>query len=199
MRKYRQSGESEFNGLPVNASETMKVHGEIIETLHDNVGDYTTRHNKAYVLMMTLNYPQDRSYPQDNELFARRFLHNFTVDRKRRKLDPAYVWCTERKEGSPNVHHHLVLMLNGNVTRHPHQHVEVARRHWKAALGTDSADGLVNYGSGRNGEYGHMIYRNDHESRARAFEHMSYLGKVNSKEGVPAGVRRFGSSRVGSR
>ncbi len=191
MRRSKITEDPKIHEKPVNAGPGKPVHGEIVDGVNTVMEDYLERHNKAYAFMLTLNYPDGGEHPDTNTA-CRKFLKTFKTDRARHKLDPAYVWVTEKGK---NIHHHVAVFLNGNKTMAPHNHLEVAKRIWANTLKRPSADGLVNL-CGNNHIRGHLILRGDSAAEADAFHHLSYLAKTRSKDEVPEGVRHWGRTRT---
>ncbi len=196
MRKSKITENSEFHGKPVNAGPGKPVHGEIVNGLNTLMQDHLQRHSKVYAFTLTLTYPENERPPKTNTN-SRKFLKAYKTDRKRNGYDPACLWVTEKGENSSgdNLHHHIAVLLNGNKTRAPHKHLEVAKRVWANTLKRPNADGLVNLG-GNNHIRGHLIRRGDSATEADAFHHLTYLAKVRSKDGVPEGVRHWGRTRT---
>lgn len=93
-----------------------------------------------------------------------------------------YVWVREQ-EKAKGQHYHLVLMLDGNVIRHPSALITKMTELWE-----------------RNGHLftpkNCYVFINDDETKREAIKRGSYLAKPRGKGYQATGSRNFGSSRI---
>jgi len=98
-----------------------------------------------------------------------------------------YVWCREQA-GSPNQHYHLALFVNGSLFQTSHELMKVLRWHWEG----------YEYGSlwVPASPY-HRLRRGDSKAFQQAFDRVSYLAKVATKQGRGRETNDYSASRLG--
>lgn len=94
-----------------------------------------------------------------------------------------YAWCRE-KVSSQTQHYHLALMLEGHKIRTTYGMEKFVTEEWIKAGG--SSIHRCNY---------HNVTLKS-ENLMDAVQHLSYLAKVEGKEGIPSQYKAFSSSRL---
>ena len=154
------------------------------------IDSYLKKHNKAFLVRVTITYPQDyQEQPQPAHIsrFAAKMIQYFS----RKGYDPRYMWAREIAS-SPHHHYHFAIILNGNHIQHPAKVTSKAQELWGTTIRYD-AKGLVNY------DNSNMIRRdnfNFRESYIKSLTMLRYLTKALSKGQTNDGLRDFGISRL---
>ena len=182
-------------------------HGHPIQTFpdgyHSNILDRNEQllnaagdlFRRFAVLRVCLKFPQYQQYPHDNRLI-RLFMEDFALDRRTAGYDILYAWVWEKND-SDNHHYHCVFCFNSSQTQNFQGHMAAAKMRWAKILQIHSADGLVHYGDLEHNTF--KLNVNDPNYAAaydRCYEALSYEAKVDTKQQIPAGVRKLGSSRL---
>jgi hypothetical protein len=168
---------------------------------------------RAYFVRMDLKFPDDNRYPSDNRLI-RLFMEEFRLERMKAGYDFFYVWVWEQNT-SINHHYHCCFCFNYSETQNLYGHVAAARIVWAKLLGLippNATKKVINKAAkkapvwdctkdkdGNPQKNGLLIDINaaDYDQQyAKCFKWMSYLAKVYTKEGIPDGQRKMGSTML---
>ncbi len=166
---------------------------EILLLRSKDLLDYMKKHTKVCYVRISLRFPANTKYPEDNEC-VRRFIEAIVRSYQRNKTELKYLWVRERKS-SVNSHYHLMLLFNGKYVQRPHGVLEKATALWEIQVGGDG-QGLVQLEAGKRAI---NLIRHSHDYDANyneAFRLASYLAKVRSKEVGPGKPRMFGASQI---
>jgi hypothetical protein len=93
-----------------------------------------------------------------------------------------YLWVRET-EKAKHQHYHVVLLINGNLVKHPQLIFEATDRIWGTRV--------------HRAKF-HLITRTDFQRLSNAFHHVSYLAKARGKGYKPQHTKNFGASRMRS-
>ena len=138
------------------------------------------KHSRVFVMRLDVHLPQDVA-----QWMIRIFNQRFIEKEKNAGYDPLYIMVRELSSQG-NIHYHMALFLDGNVTRSTYQHFQNAERVLQNIIGSEySASGLIdqcNHGH-RNGI---MIERNatNQFDLDEVLRQLSYLAKIDQKENV---------------
>ena len=98
-----------------------------------------------------------------------------------------YIWCREHGIKNGYLHYHIALLINGHKINYPDKLSRLIEGDF--ALFGGSVGYVPNCYSN--------IYRGDDQTIGEAIYRLSYLTKVNTKDGNrKLNVKRFGSSRI---
>ena len=193
-----------YNGYDLSNSEknNQGFYAEILQAIGSLFDSMIKRHGKVFFTMFVLKYPAGSAmeYPNDNRLMSR-FIEALTLYYKRKMVDPKYLWVREVST-TGQVHYHLTLLLNGDLTQNAHGILRKATELWQGCLGIENGNGLVHLCTRDEecAQYGGIkIVRNAldfNQVLNKCYMLASYFAKCYSKDGFPRYVNGFGSSRL---
>jgi hypothetical protein len=163
----------------------------------------TANHSKTLFIRYDVRFPKGHQASKNDNKVYRDFHANWIKNLKRQKLDPHYVWAAERSR-EKHLHYHGVLLMNGQRTKSPHNHLAKAEKLWANALGLplEEAKGLIDHcdkkRDGSKQKNGIMLRKDDPKFQQKVdgcYKWGSYLAKENTKH---AGMRTFSSSQIKS-
>ena len=199
---------SEYNGDPILADEKkgLAVDTGMLDRILAQFDCAEDTHSKTLFFRFDLRYPDGMKAPQDNIHF-RHCISGYCKNLSRKGLAPRYIAVREQKTPKQNPHYHVAMMLDGQKTRNPHEHLKTADRLWANELGikTDNptALGLVCHcdkdKDGNRVMNGMLIDRtkdNYEDVRAACIRRASYLAKENQKAFTPKGQREYFASKL---
>lgn len=97
-----------------------------------------------------------------------------------------YIWCREKGESGGH-HYHVALLLDGNKHQASHQIIPIVEEIW-------GRWGQPKPRTPKNCYY--MVLRDDTESYLDAYNRVSYIAKVATKEDLPPLKNKFSASRL---
>jgi hypothetical protein len=154
---------------------------------------------KAYFVRIDLRFPDDLVYPANNDLI-RLFMETFRAERMANRHRLFYIWVWEQ-DSSINHHYHCCFIFDGNRTQNLYGHVAAAKEIWGRLLGVPHGQAPVwdctrdRYGDPQVNGIMVNVNAPDYELQyARCYHWLSYLAKASTKESIPAGQRKMGSS-----
>ena len=169
------------------------------------------RFRRAFFVRMDLKFPEDRHFLPNNDLI-RLFMEEFRLERMTAGYDFFYLWVWEQND-SINHHYHCCFVFNKNRTQSIYGHVRAARKIWARVLGLvppNAKKEVVKkamkkapvwdctknkYGEPQKNGLEIDVNAPDYEQQYdTCFHWLSYLAKVSTKENIPEGQRKFGSS-----
>lgn len=109
-----------------------------------------------------------------------------TLDSRLGQKRLGYVWCREKGEMGGH-HYHVALLLDGNKHQTSHKIIDIVEEIWERW-------GQPKPRTPDNPYY--MVYRHDTESYLDAFNRVTYLAKVATKENLPQRKNKFSASRL---
>ncbi len=199
----------EFNSFPVLTGDNnnLPLDTDILQRIEKQFNYAEDSKSKTFFFRFDLHFPQNiLQIPSDNSHF-KHFISAYMKNLARKKLDPQYFAVREQRR-SEHQHYHVGVLLDGQKTRNPYHHLQLADRLWANELGikTDNpaALGLVNHcdkdkKTGERMINGMMIdaTKDNYEHiRDSCFRRSSYLAKENQKQMTPKGQREYFASRL---
>lgn len=192
--------------LGFNLSESRKNDRgffiDILEAIHKVFLSMSKRRSRIFFTLLVVKFPTSysRQEPKDNRLISE-FMERFIETCEDKRFSPMYVWVRERSS-TDQIHYHLMLLLDANKIWNAYGLIDFATEIWRQCLGIPNAKGLVHLCEYNEFHYkygGIKIYHNSisyFDDLKTAFYKASYLAKVYSKEDNPAGVRRYGRTKI---
>ena len=198
----------EYNGSTIltNKEKGQAADTRILDRINAQFNYAEDSKSKTLFFRFDLHFPKDMKVPSDNEHF-KHFISPFMKNLSRKGLEPQYFAVREQRR-TEHQHYHVGVLLDGQKTRNPYQHLQLANRLWANELGimTDnpSALGLVNHcdkdkKTGERMINGMMIdaTKDNYEYiRDSCFRRASYLAKESQKQMTPKGQREYFASRL---
>ena len=167
--------------LPFNQYNlTQPIDQRIMNVCYDLLTVSITKNSRVFVMRLDVHLPQEIA-----QEMIKTFNQRFIEKEKNAGYDPLYIMVRE-VSSQGNIHYHMALFLDGNMTRNTYQHFQNAERVLQNIMGSEYfASGLVdqcNHGH-RNGI---MIERNaiNQFDLDEVLRQLSYLAKVDQKEHV---------------
>lgn len=188
-----------YSGYSVQADNGNPSRTDILDAIIERIEYMIKRFGRVLFVRFDLRYPQGCDSPKTNQDLSR-LLNSFGMYLTRGKIAFQYVWAREQSLGM-NQHYHVMMLLNGNVTRNSIGHLAKAGELWQSAIGVQSS-GLLHRCSplfDGNNSCQVMLDRNDHhyEENIRECVHWaSYLAKVYSKGNAPYRGREWGATSI---
>lgn len=195
--------EKEYKGLPILADKDKKqgCYTAILDRSFELLKQATDERPKNLFYRMDLHYPEGFVSDGTNK-DLKKFINSYSKHLDRKKLAPKIIW-TKEKVNETHQHYHIGVIIKSDTTQSPYNHIAKAKELWSKALGLDSTinNGLVhNCCKDRNGnkQKNCVILKKKSEDFKEnfksAFQRLSYLSKVSSKEhGSP---HTFGTSAL---
>lgn len=203
-RKRELTYERSFLGKPILQFTTQKVglDEKILFRIHQVFDQMFMRHKRVFSMRFDMSLPVDKE-TDDNSAF-RSFMADFIKTEKRAGYDPMY--CAVREFGQEKgVHYHILLLLDGDLTRKSYYHIELANRIYNRKFGYPEGvyTGMINDCSrdsyGRKHPNGYLIDKDAYYSRKStenaSYRQASYLAKDSQKEDIKR-MREMFSSRL---
>ena len=190
---------STWNIPPHNFSDLFRE--DIMTAIISRLSHMTSRFSRTLFIRFDLHYPIDSIAPHDNSHLSK-FLNSFTRYLSREGIAFQYVWVREQSIMEIHQHYHVMLLLNGNVTRHSWNHMEKADALWQRALGINYPGLLQRCNRSRDGSsHPDFIHLDRHDASyqrdiERCVEWASYLAKTRTKGYAPLNVREWGASSL---
>lgn len=171
--------------LAINtASGKAECYTEMLECLDNQCRTMLSHHNK--VLFIRLDLRCDRYSP--NNIGISRLM-----DKIRKHLSNKYsckrmgfFWAREQ-ETSKRQHYHLLLMIDGNKIKHPHNICEWVKARWENTIGNSLYVPKNCY---------YFVYRGNQEEYNAMFMRASYLTKTRGKGYGGKYAKNYASSRL---
>jgi len=195
-----------YHSYPVLANETkgLAVDEDILRRIEGQFDYAEATKSKALYFRLDLRYPDGAEVPADNAHFSH-FASAYMKNLSRQGLKPQYFAVREQSKRHNGCHYHMGIILDGQKTRNPYGHLDIAERLWEHVLELPPREGgygLVNRcDKDKDGERmlnGMMLdpNRDNYEDlKDTCFRRSSYLAKENTK-GTPKGVREYFASRL---
>ena len=198
----------EFNSFPVLTGDNnnLPLDTDILQRIEKQFNYAEDSKSKTFFFRFDLHFPKDMKVPSDNEHF-KHFISPYMKNLARNGLEPQYFAVREQRR-SEHQHYHVGVLLDGQKTRNPYHHLQLADRLWANELGikTDNPAslGLVNHcdkdkKTGERMINGMMIDAtkdNFEVIKDTCFRRSSYLAKENQKQMTPKGQREYFASRL---
>ena len=195
----------EYQGNTILAHKGLAADTRILDRINAQFDYAETTKSKTLFFRYDLHFPLNMQVPPDNEHF-KHFISAFTKNLARKGLEPQYFAVREQRQ-SEHQHYHVGVLLDGQKTRSPYEHLKTADRLWANELGietdTPAALGLVNHcDKDKTGERminGMMIdaTKDNYEYvRDSCFRRASYLAKESQKNLTPKGNREYFASKL---
>ena len=197
----------EYNGSTIltNKEKGLAADTRILDRIAAQFNYAEASNSKTFFFRFDLHFPHDMQIPSDNSHF-KHFISAYIKNLARKNLEPQYFAVREQRQSQAQ-HYHLGVLLDGQMTRNPYEHLKTADRLWANELGikTDNpaALGLVNHcdkdKDGNPMKNGMMIdaTKDNYEYiRDSCFRRASYLAKVNQKSMTPKGQREYFASKL---
>lgn len=156
-------------------SETLPIYNVIVKRMIDQLDICLDKWGRVYAVRIDLH---QKNYRGDNKLMSR-FICNF---RKRMFKeygfnDFGYQWARESE--TVKVHHyHLVLFFNGKQINSIWHIRKLAREVWEKIWDGNT---VPYWNTNRKSKADHGIRADDHQAKADAIYHFSYLAKIRGK------------------
>ena len=186
------------------ASKARKYRPDIQERVKSCLDEALQKHSKVFFMRLDVRFPEGFVHDGTNTQVSK-LMHRVTKHFK--GIDCGYVWAREQ-ETSENPHYHVAMLLNGSRLDNGWKVKDVAAHKWADVLkqscdgcvqlcetGDDTGIKIVRATRQSEGEKRRLEDRCREEARSSALEWGNYLAKTKGKEKVPAGVRKWGSSR----
>ena len=158
-----------------------KPSGWIPDIMHTQVrlfNEALTQHSKVLVIRFDAHLG---FYEPTNQKISRLLqrLRAWCLTHYSKLREVRYLWVRET-EKAKHQHYHVVLLLNGNLVKHPQLIFEATDRLWGTRVHR------VKF---------HLLTRFDYHKLSDAFHHVSYLAKARGKGYKPLHTKNYGSSR----
>ena len=197
----------EFQSYPVLTGDNnnLPLDIDLLQKIANQFQYAEDTKSKTFFFRFDLHFPRDIKISSDNGHF-RKFISAYAKNLSRKGLEPQYFAVREQRK-SDHQHYHVGVLLDGQKTRNPYQHLQLADRLWANELGIEtdnpSALGLVNHcdkdKDGNPMKNGMMIdatKENFERAMDTCFRRSSYLAKVNQKKMTPKGQREYFASKL---
>ena len=193
-----------YLGKPILQFTTQKVglDENILFKICQIYDQMFARHRRVYAMRFDMRLPAGID-TSDNSAF-RSFMAYFMQVERRSGYDPMYFAVREESENK-GVHYHILLLLNGDMTRKSFYHIELANRIFNKKFGYPlrKYTGMINDCTkdeyGRKHPNGYLIDRDDYYTRESnenaSFRQASYLAKASQKDHQKR-MREIFSSRL---
>ncbi len=203
-RNLTTAPEYQGNSILTNKDKGQAADTRILDRINAQFAYAEENKSKRLFFRYDLHFPQNMQIPSDNEHF-KRFISAYSKNLSRKGLEPQYFAVREQRR-SEHQHYHVGMLLDGQKTRSPYEHLKTADRLWANELGIEtdnpSALGLVHHcdkdKDGNPLKNGMMMDPNkdDYETvRDKCFQRASYLAKESQKN-TPKGCREYFASRL---
>ena len=205
-RTLTTSPEYRGNSILVNEAQGLAADTRILDRISAQFDYAEGSKSKTFFFRYDLHFPKDMKVPSDNEHF-KHFISAYTKNLARKGLAPQYFAVREQRQ-SEHQHYHVGVLLDGQKTRNPYEHLKTADRLWANELGINadnpSALGIVNHcdkdkKTGERMVNGMMLdaTKDNYEYiRDSCFRRASYLAKENQKQMTPKGQREYFASKL---
>lgn len=196
---------SEFMSFPVLQYDGPNAgyHEEILKAIWQHFSCALQKHSQILMINLVVRYPQNLKEISPSNNCFQYFITEYKRRLQNRCWDPAYIWVREAKPNMPP-HWHLIIILNANKIRY-FDNLAECNYYWSLALQKyynyhgDTA-GLIHQCcaniNSRIWHKGVIIHRGDQAVLGECLKICSYLGKINTKQNTPPGVRKFGASQI---
>ena len=193
MRKFNILYDSKYKNkqLLERKSDEQGFHKEILDRVIFLIEYMTNKRKRTYGIIIGVNFPQDKQYPHNNQLFLQ-FLNNFIDYFNYKNIDTKYLWVLEKKPDTTNIHYHILLLMDGYQTKSFYLHGLAAVRKWSRVLGVE-AGGLIYYEN--TGVFLDKDRPDYLENCNNLIKWSSYITKVRDKVNF-LDVRNWNSSQI---
>ena len=179
-----------FNGCDIQNTQQGALIG-CLDKSYNLLSAMLDRHSQVLIHGYCCTYPDDGvSRDASNDTFLA-FLGKFTDHLRHRGYDPSVIWCREQS-GNMKPHWHFALLLDANRARFLEN--SYASRLWSKVINADDNRGCLHQADLGGMMRGMIVKRGDEVAFADAIYKMSYLAKLETKIGIPTGLRRYGGS-----
>jgi hypothetical protein len=166
-----------------NSKKEKGYYLPILERIDGQLAAMLSHHSKVLVIRLDLHVLDNPDTNEQVSAFIRR-LRKWTDQKGHKRL--GYVWCREQHK-SDKPHYHLVIILNGNITCHPHNVIKAVMRYWKDwDIGTVYTPKHCYY----------LVKRDDQKAYDAVIWRTSYLAKVHSKDKSNPATNDYSTSRI---
>lgn len=192
--------ENIYRNHKIQAYPTMPCRTDILDAIIDRIEYMTQRFSRVLFIRFDLRLPRWYACPiTKNPLTI--FFNSFGQHLRRKDIAYQYVWAREQSR-EKHQHYHVMLLLNGNMTKSSWNHMEKAEQLWQRALGIDYSGLLQRCDRSRDGNrHPDFIHLDRHDACyerdiERCVEWVSYLAKTRTKGCAPLNVREWGASSL---
>ncbi|WMW64694.1 inovirus-type Gp2 protein [Nitratidesulfovibrio liaohensis] len=192
--------ENIYRNYQIQAYPTMPCRTDILDAIIDRIEHMTQRFSRVLFIRFDLRLPRWYACPiTKNPLIT--FLNSFGQHLRRKDIAFQYAWVREQSR-EKHQHYHVMLLLNGNLTKSSWNHMEKAGQLWQKALGIKQEGLLHRCETARNGSHHpDFIHLDRHDACyerdiERCVEWASYLAKTRTKGYAPLHVREWGASTL---
>ena len=207
--KRNTTTDSTFQGYPVltDAEKKLAIDTDIMQKILKQFEYAEYKKGKVFFFRLDLHFPKDHQIPSAGNEHFRKFISAYAKNLSRKGLEPQYFAVREQRQ-SEHQHYHVGVLLDGQKTRSPYEHLKTADRLWANELGIETdnpaALGLVNHcdkdkKTGERMINGMMIdaTKDNYEYvRDSCFRRASYLAKESQKKLTPKGNREYFASKL---
>ncbi|MCB2381713.1 inovirus Gp2 family protein [Shewanella sp. SR1] len=154
----------------------------ILNSLFKLIISYQQQHYRLLAIRYDLHQASSVDSNKRMTVFFRRL--NKQLNAKYQGIDMRYAWVREQATANAP-HYHILLLLNGQVVRHPHKVSLICQRIWQEMSGSIFFPENLYY----------LVSRSDQRRLAQLIYRVSYFAKGKDKENRPEQTKSFGCSR----
>lgn len=154
----------------------------ILNSLFKLIISYQQQHFRLLAIRYDLHQVSSVDSNKRMTVFFRRL--NKQLNAKYQGIDMRYAWVREQATANAP-HYHILLLLNGQTVRHPHNITMICTKIWQEMSGSIFFPENLYY----------LVSRSDVRRLAQLIYRVSYFAKGKDKENRPEQTKNFSCSR----